>query len=169
MTAAWRPPLLIVSDGAAGLIGAIEQVYPKALRQRCVIHRCRNLLAKIPAGMQAEVKDAYWKIFDTEDLKTLPGPKLVEIIDARIGDLAAKYQGSYPAAAKVLLTDRVGLTACLRFPANTTIASGTPTSSSAPAARPADGSRSSAGAPARPPASPWSGPCSTGPPAAGAV
>ena len=121
VTAAWRPQLLIVSDGAAGPIGAIEQVYPKALRQRCVIHRCRNLLAKIPAGMQAEVNDAYWKIFDTEDLKTPPGPKLVEIIDARIGDLAAKYQGIYPAAAKVLLTDRVGLTACLRFPPNTTM------------------------------------------------
>jgi transposase-like protein len=76
-----------------------------------------NLLAKIPAGMQAEVKDAYWKIFDTEDLKTPPGPKLVEIIDARIGELAAKYQGTYPAAAKILLTDREGLTAYLRFPA----------------------------------------------------
>ena len=117
MTAAGRPPLLIVSDGAAGLIGAIEQVYPKALRQRYVIHRCRNLLAKIPAGMQAEVKDAYWKIFDTEDLKTPPGPKLVEIIDAHTGDLATKYQGIYPAAAKVLLTDREGLNAYLRFPA----------------------------------------------------
>ena len=117
MTAAWRPPLLIVGDGAAGLIGAIEQVYPKALRQCCVIHRCRNLLAKILAGMQAEVKDAYWKIFDTEDLKTPPGPKLVEIIDARIGDLDTKYQAIYPAAVKILLTDREGLTAYLRFPA----------------------------------------------------
>ena len=27
-------PLLIISDGAAGLIGAIEQVYPRALRQK---------------------------------------------------------------------------------------------------------------------------------------
>jgi transposase-like protein len=116
VTGAGRPPLLIVSDGAAGLIGAIEQVYPKALRQRYV-HRCRNLLAKIPAGMQAEVKDAYWKIFETEDLKTPPGPKLAEIIDARIGDLDTKYQGIYPAAAKVLLTDREGLNAYLRFPA----------------------------------------------------
>ena len=34
--------------------------------------------------MQAEVKDAYWKIFDTEDLTTGPGPKLVELINARI-------------------------------------------------------------------------------------
>jgi transposase-like protein len=30
-------PLLVISDGAPGLIGAIEQVYPKALRQRCLI------------------------------------------------------------------------------------------------------------------------------------
>jgi putative transposase len=67
--------------------------------------------------MQAEVKDAYWAIFDTEDLKTPPGSKLVEIIDHRIGELAARYQAIYPAAAKILLTDREGLTAYLRFPA----------------------------------------------------
>jgi len=110
-------PLLIISDGAAGLIGAIEQVYPKALRQRCLVHRARNVLAKTPAGMQGEVKDAYWKIFATEDLATAPGPELVKIIDARIDAFAAKYRATYPAAVKILLTDREGLTAYLRFPA----------------------------------------------------
>lgn len=110
-------PLLVISDGAPGLISAIEQAYPKALRQRCLVHRCRNILAKIPAGMQAEVKDAYWAIFDTEDLKTPPGPRLVEIIDHRIDEFAARYQALYPAAVKCLLTDRDGLTAYLRFPA----------------------------------------------------
>jgi putative transposase len=110
-------PLLIISDGAPGLISAIEQAYPKALRQRCVIHRARNVLAKIPAGMQAEVKDAYWKIFDTGELKTPPGPKLVELIDARISEMAARYGPTYPAAMKCLTTDRGGLTAYLRFPA----------------------------------------------------
>ena len=35
------------------------------------------------AGTQAEVKDeTYWKIFDTADLKTQLGPRLVESIDA---------------------------------------------------------------------------------------
>jgi putative transposase len=34
-------PLLIISDGARGLISAIEQAFPKALRQRCLIHRAR--------------------------------------------------------------------------------------------------------------------------------
>jgi transposase-like protein len=110
-------PLLIISDGAAGLIGAIEQAFPAALRQRCIIHRARNVLAKIPAGMQPGVKDAYWAISGTEDLKTAPGPRLVEIIDARISEFAARYQALYPAAAKVVLTDREGLTAYLRFPA----------------------------------------------------
>jgi putative transposase len=110
-------PLLIISDGAPGLISAIEQAYPRALRQRCLVHRCRNILAKIPAGMQAEVKDAYWAIFGTEDLKTPPGPRLVEIIDHRIDDFAARYRALYPAAVKCLLADRAGLTAYLRFPA----------------------------------------------------
>jgi len=110
-------PLLVISDGAPGLISAIEQAYPRALRQRCLIHRARNILAKIPAGMQAEVKDAYWAIFDTEDLKTAPGPRLVEIIDARISEMAARYGATYPSAMKCLTTDREGLTAYLRFPA----------------------------------------------------
>ena len=70
-----------------------------------------------PAGMQAEVKDAYWKLFDTGDLTTGPGPRLVEIIGARIDEFAAKYRATYPAAVKILLTDREGLTAYLRFPA----------------------------------------------------
>jgi putative transposase len=110
-------PLLVISDGAAGLISAIEQVFPKALRQRCLVHRARNILAKVPAGMQAEVKDAFWAIFDTEDLKSPPGPKLVEIIDNRISEMAVRYAAAYPSAMKCLTTDRAGLTAYLRFPA----------------------------------------------------
>ena len=110
-------PLLVISDGAPGLIAAIEQAFPKALRQRCLIHRARNVLAKVPVGMQAEVKDAYWKLFDTEDLKTEPGPKLVELVDHRITEMADRYAATYPAAMKCLLADREGLTAYLRFPA----------------------------------------------------
>jgi putative transposase len=38
--------------------------------------------------MRAEIKDAYWKLFDTEDLTTKPGPKLVELVDHRITEMA---------------------------------------------------------------------------------
>ena len=109
-------PLLVVCDGARGLIAAIEQVFPTALRQRCLIHRLRNVLAKIPAGMQAEIRDGYWAVFDTADLTTEPGPRLVELIDARLTAFATRYTTTYPAAMKILLTDREGLTAYLRFP-----------------------------------------------------
>jgi transposase-like protein len=33
-----RPPLLVISDGAAGLVGAIERGLARSLRQRCLIH-----------------------------------------------------------------------------------------------------------------------------------
>ena len=55
--------------------------------------------------MQAEIKDAYWKIFDAEDLTTPPGPRLVELIGQRIDEFAANYQALYPAAVKCLRTD----------------------------------------------------------------
>jgi transposase-like protein len=60
-----RPPLLVISDGAAGLINAAESVLARSLRQKCLIHRCRNVLAKVPAAAQDEVRNAYWAIFDT--------------------------------------------------------------------------------------------------------
>jgi putative transposase len=43
--------------------------------------------------------------------------KLVQIIDGRIDAFAGKYQALYPAPARILLTDREGLAAYLRFPA----------------------------------------------------
>jgi len=43
-----RSPLLVVSDGAPGLIAAIGELWPDADRQRCGVHRLRNILAKLP-------------------------------------------------------------------------------------------------------------------------
>jgi transposase-like protein len=59
--------VLVIPDGAPGLIGAVEQVFPCSLRQRCLVHRARNLLAKVPTHAQAEVKAAFWQIFDDID------------------------------------------------------------------------------------------------------
>ena len=114
-----RPPLLVISDGAAGLINAAESSLPRSLRQRCLIHRCRNYLAKLPAHAQTEMRDAYWAIFDTDDLIAAglqPGPKLVAAVQHRIDAFADQYGRTYPAAIKCLLTDRAQLTSYLRFP-----------------------------------------------------
>lgn len=114
-----RPPLLVISDGAAGLIAAAETALPRTLRQRCLIHRCRNVVAKVPAEAQAEIRDAYWALFDTEDLiaaGVAPGPKLVAAVQDRIDAFAAQYARVFPAAVKCLLSDRQQLTSYLRFP-----------------------------------------------------
>ncbi len=66
--------------------------------------------------MQAEVRDGYWAIFDPADLSIEPGPPLVEIVDKRIEAFAAKYCDLYRAGMRILLTDKAGLTAYLRFP-----------------------------------------------------
>lgn len=55
-------PLLVITDGAAGLIGAIETTMASALRQRCLVHRARNVVAKVPAERGDEIKTAFWEI-----------------------------------------------------------------------------------------------------------
>ena len=49
-------PLLIVSDGAPGVIKAIETCFPRSARQRCLAHRMRNLAVKVPEDIWPEVK-----------------------------------------------------------------------------------------------------------------
>ncbi len=44
-------PLQVVSNGAPGIIKAIEACFSRSVRQRCLAHRMRNLVAK---GLLAE-------------------------------------------------------------------------------------------------------------------
>jgi putative transposase len=108
-------PLLVISDGAPGLIGAVERTMGAALRQRCLIHRARNVLAKIPKNAQAEVKADYWATFDVPDTVE-PGADAVAYVQKRLDTFAARWRDSYPAAVRCLLTDRDSLTVYLRFP-----------------------------------------------------
>ena len=57
-------PMLIVADGAPGLVKAIEQCWPASDRQRCCVHRARNLYAKLPDRERERVKHAYWQALD---------------------------------------------------------------------------------------------------------
>ena len=49
-------PLLVISDGAPGIIKAIETCFPRSERQRCLAHRMRNLAAKVPEDVWPEFK-----------------------------------------------------------------------------------------------------------------
>ena len=49
-------PILTASDGAPGLMRAIEEVFPRGLRQRCLAHKMRNLESKVPEERWREIK-----------------------------------------------------------------------------------------------------------------
>jgi putative transposase len=54
--------MLIVADGAPGLIKAVEQCWPASDRQHCAVHRLRNLLAKLLE--RERVRRTYWQALD---------------------------------------------------------------------------------------------------------
>jgi putative transposase len=108
-------PLLVVTDGAPGLIAAVEQVWPTALRQRCVVHRARNVLAKVSAADHDLVKADYWAIFD--DLPPEPGEAAVAEARRRGDAFAAAWGQRYPRAVACVTDDFAELIAHLRFPA----------------------------------------------------
>ncbi len=51
-----RVPTAVTTDGAPGLIKAVESVFPQSLRIRYWFHRMRNLQAKVPEEAWPEVK-----------------------------------------------------------------------------------------------------------------
>lgn len=108
------PPLLGISDGAAGLTGAFDRAFPSSLRQRCLVHRARNVLAKVSAQDQDEVKADFWAIFDVGD--AAPGDEAVGVARRQAGDFAAKWGARYPAAVACVTDDVAHLTMFLRFP-----------------------------------------------------
>jgi len=53
-----RDPFLVVTDGAPGLIRAVQEVLPRSLRQRCLAHKMRNLRNKVPEERWREIGPA---------------------------------------------------------------------------------------------------------------
>jgi putative transposase len=102
-------PLLIVADGAPGLIKAIEQCWPASDRQHCAVHRVRNLLAKLPERDRERVRQAYWKALDESSDERDAKRRLQALVD----QLEA---AGYTAAAKCLVDDLDALAVHLRYP-----------------------------------------------------
>jgi len=100
-------PVLISTDGAPGLIRAVEEVFPKSLRQRCLAHKMRNLEAKVPAEMWREIKGAAYASYQAGS------PKLAAMAKE---DFVAQYEADYPSATKCFLDDFEACVAHLQLP-----------------------------------------------------
>jgi len=138
------PPLLVISDGAGGLINATETVLGPLAAATVSDPPSPQRPRQGARQRQDELKDADWALFDTHDLLAAglqPGQRLVDAVQMRIDRFAEQYGKRYPSAVRCLLTDRAQLTSHPRFPVEHHRRSGTPTSSNAPSAKPAAGPR----------------------------
>jgi putative transposase len=102
-----RDPLLVILDGAGGLLKAVKRVWPRAYRQRCQVHKMRNILAKLPRLMQAKMKGLVQQVF--------LAPTYTAAVK-RGRDLIAKFKDRYPAAMECLERDLEECVTYLRFP-----------------------------------------------------
>ena len=105
-----RSPLIVVTDGAPGLIRAVDELWPDADRGRCTVHRLRNVLAKLPKrpGLHARIRAAYWEALDTA---TTPAEA-----EAGLRGLVGELSRAFPSAAACLTDDLPALTVHLRYP-----------------------------------------------------
>jgi len=100
-------PMLIVADGAPGLIKAIEHCWPVSNRQRCCVHRARNLYAKVPE--RERVRRAYWQALD----EAVNRHDAKQQLQALVGELD---KAGHSAAANGLADDLDALVVHLRYP-----------------------------------------------------
>ena len=106
-----RAPWLTVVDGAPGLNRAITELWPEADRQRCTVHRLRNIMAKLPRrdeALRERVHAAYWEALDEATA--------VEDGEQRLRSLVNELEVDYPSAAACLADDLEALCVHLKYP-----------------------------------------------------
>jgi len=107
LTRGLRQPLLVVSDGAKGIHKAIGECFPRAERQRCLAHKLRNILVKLPKEKQQEVLEKIRAVYYAPDEET------ARLLAARVID---EYAAIYPSAIQTFSQDLDACLVQLRYP-----------------------------------------------------
>ncbi|MFL5696298.1 MAG: IS256 family transposase [Ktedonobacteraceae bacterium] len=98
---------LLVTDGHDGLLAAVGELFSATPRQRCLVHKQRNILSAIPRREREEVQaelTGIWKQEKKEDALT------------NLNAFKAKYAQRYPEAVRSLLEDEEHLLTFYAFP-----------------------------------------------------
>jgi len=103
-----KDPLLVIFDGAPGLHKAVRRMWPRAFRQRCQVHKMRNIMAKLPRMAQTQMKRLIRQVF-------LAPSHAVAL--QRGHALIARFRDRYSAAMECLERDLEECVTYLRFPA----------------------------------------------------
>src|SRR5947199_4265286 len=99
---------LIVTDGHEGLLAAVKELFTATPRQRCLVHKQRNVLNAIPRRERSEVQAELVGIWGQ--------PSKPEAL-LELAAFKAKYAGRYPEAVRSLAEDEEHLLTFYAFPA----------------------------------------------------
>src|SRR5437899_5203005 len=88
--------LLVASDGAPGMIRAIEECLPRSIRQRCLAHKMRNLQSKVPEDVWPEFRARAAACYQAAS------PALARLLR---DDIAVTYGNDLPSAVACLDED----------------------------------------------------------------
>jgi putative transposase len=103
-----NPPLLAVGDGGLGFWSALEEVYPECARQRCWVHKIRNVLDRLPKRLQAKAKSLLHEIMHAPDRASA---------EQEIAVFQGEFGAKYPRAVECIDEDQEELLTFLDFPA----------------------------------------------------
>ena len=87
---------LLVTDGHDGLLAAVASLFPATPRQRCLVHKQRNVMNAIPKREQQEVAAELAGIWKQENKENAL---------LNLAAFKAKYQKRYPEAVRSLCED----------------------------------------------------------------
>jgi transposase-like protein len=101
-------PVLAVGDGALGFWKALAAVYPESKRQRCWVHKERNVLGRLPQRLQGKAKEQLHQIMYAPDR---------ESAQAEIDRFREAFGEKYAKAVACLEEDQEELLTFMQFPA----------------------------------------------------
>ena len=102
-----KDPLLVTTDGAGGLKAAVEQSFPRSERQRCLVHKMRNLQSKTPEDR--------WEEFKAHATACYQAPSMAVARTLR-DEVVARFEKELPTTVTCFLDDFEACIAHLRFP-----------------------------------------------------
>src|SRR6266496_4839773 len=100
---------LIVTDGHDGLLAAVSELFSATPRQRCLVHKQRNVLNAIPKRERGEVQAELGGIWSQ--------PTKQEAV-THLAAFKAKYSKRYPEAVRSLAEDEENTLTFYAFPAS---------------------------------------------------
>jgi transposase-like protein len=101
-------PVLAVGDGALGFWGALGEVFPDTVHQRCWVHKMANVMNALPKSAQPAARAALREVRDAED--RLHAEQALE-------RFVQDYEAKWPKAVDKVTKDREALLAFFAFPA----------------------------------------------------